>query len=167
MIARLLSVMLVAFVQAASTYEYSGGSINSAVSDGGYEMGGGYGSGEGGDTGGSASYGHSFDAAIHSRRSVSVVPVHEQYEAPKINTVSVEAAETPLVLNLKSKSSALIVNAVHIGAEHGSMKKTSSVDEPHVRIHTANRPILHEIREIVQPHRYINLLILASERITN
>ena len=71
--------------------------------------------------------GHSVDAAIHSKRSVSVIPIQEHYEEPKINSVDVAPAEIPLVLNLKSKSSPLIVNAVHLGEKHGSLKKSKSV----------------------------------------
>ena len=97
--------------------------------------------------------GHAFDAAIHSKRTVSVIPVHENYEEPKINVVSVDAAEVPLVLTLKSKSSPLIVNAVHIGSEKGSIKKTKSVDPAHIRVHSIYKPILHKVQEILQPHR--------------
>lgn len=95
---------------------------------------------------------HHIDASIYSKQKVTVVPLKTEYDQHK---VSVDAAEVPLIFTLKSKSSPLLVNAVHYGQEKGSLKKTKSVDAPHIRVHENYRPVISLLKEIVLPKRQV------------
>ena len=101
------------------------------------------------------SYGRApIQAAIQSRRSLSIVDVPSTYSLPTPLNIDVPASTSPLNVLLRSASSPLNVQTLHEGSA-GSYASSSSVDAPHIRSHTVLRPIQQQVTEIVQPQRFI------------
>ena len=104
--------------------------------------------------GGGYSGGQNVLAAVQSRRSLGFIDVPTTYSAPTPLTVDVPANVQPLNFLMRSQSSPLNLDTVHQSSP-GSYQETSSVDEPHVRVHNVQRPILQQVNEIISPYRQI------------
>lgn len=79
------------------------------------------------------------------------VPFEEQ--EPQI--IEVEGQALPLEIHFKSSSSRIKVRQSHESAGAGEVEETSSDEEPHRLIHTVNKPIISEVREIITPFRKV------------
>ena len=94
-------------------------------------------------------------AVQSSQRSIGFIDVPSTYSNPAPLTIDVPASAQPLNFLLRSKSSPLNLDTVH-EAQPGSYQETSSVDEPHVRVHNVQRPIIQKVNEIISPVRQIS-----------
>ena len=92
--------------------------------------------------------------AVQSRRSVSFYDVPSTYSNAAPVTIDLPSSAQPLNFLMRTRSSPINIQTVHEG-QPGSYAETSSVDEPHVRVHTVTRPIIQKVNEIVQPYRQI------------
>ena len=102
-----------------------------------------------------AGHGGLIPAAIQSRRNIQFYDVPSNFEAAE--PITVEVGQSPaaqLNIRFKSSSSPLAVEQDHSPAP-GSMRETSSEDEPHVLRHTVSRPIFQEVHEVIKPFRRV------------
>lgn len=110
----------------------------------------------------SASYGpppsghydsHSIDAAVKSKHSVSVFPVHSSSEPSKTPVVDINSVPLPLTLRFNSVSSK--INAIQKHISHpGQVQKQNAVDEPDLLIQNIKKPVIQEVREVIAPFRH-------------
>ncbi|XP_017485845.1 PREDICTED: probable peroxisomal membrane protein PEX13 [Rhagoletis zephyria] len=141
---------------------YGGGLSGNFASSGssGYGSGSFGGSNYGGSSyggssyGGSSNYGGVITGAVQSRRSVSYYDVPSTYSDASPVTIDLPSGVQPLTFRMNSRSSPINIETSHEG-QPGSYQETSSVDEPHVRVHNVQRPIVQKILETIQPYRQI------------
>ncbi|UXI16319.1 hypothetical protein NH340_JMT02262 [Sarcoptes scabiei] len=94
-------------------------------------------------------------AAIRSNRDIKVFEVPSSEET--IEPITIEVGASPSSkLNIKftSVSSPLDVEQNHISLP-GSVRETSSEDEPYRLVHTVTRPIYQEVHEVIKPFRKV------------
>lgn len=91
-------------------------------------------------------------AAVQSRRFLSIVDAPSTYSDATPLNIDVPPSTSPINFLLRSKSSPLNVQSLHEGSA-GSYASSSSVDAPHVRRHDVYRPVIQQLNEIVQPSR--------------
>ncbi|XP_027199852.1 uncharacterized protein LOC113793973 [Dermatophagoides pteronyssinus] len=109
-----------------------------------------YGSGGGG---GGSHYDHSVDAAVKSKHSVSLYPVHSSHDPGKTPVVDINSGPLPLTLRFNSHSSH--INAIQKHFSHpGQVQKQNAIDEPDLLIQNIKKPVIQEVREVIAPYRH-------------
>jgi hypothetical protein len=96
------------------------------------------------------------NAAVHQvGRTVEyrAVPFNDEPINPQV--VEVEPADQPLHIHFKSRSSTIQLSQEHTG-QPGTVEQTSSQDEPSKVIHEVVKPVIQEVREVVQPYRQLS-----------
>lgn len=102
-----------------------------------------------------AGHGGVVPAAIQSRRNIQFYDVASNFDAAEPITVDVgQSPASQLNIRFRSSSSPLAVEQDHAPAP-GSVRETSSEDEPHVLRHTVSRPIYQEVHEVIKPFRRV------------
>lgn len=102
-----------------------------------------------------AGHGGLIPAAIQSRRNIQFYDVPSNFDAAEPITVEVgQSPASQLNIRFRSSSSPLAVEQDHSPAP-GSMRETSSEDEPHILRHIVTRPILQEVHEVIKPFRRV------------
>jgi hypothetical protein len=73
-----------------------------------------------------------------------------------ISPISVDVDANPIPINMvfRSASSLLNVEQAHQGTA-GSVQESASEDEAHVLRHSVTKPVIQEVREVIQPFRKI------------
>lgn len=100
-------------------------------------------------------HGGVIQAAIQSRRNVQFYDVPSARDAGEPLTIEVGSSPvSQLKLRFKSASSPLAVEQDHESLP-GSVRETSSEEEPHRLIHTVSRPIYQEVHEVIKPFRRV------------
>lgn len=118
----------------------------------GYSSGSSYGSGSNYGSGySSGALGGLITGAVQSRRSVSFYDVPSTFSNAQPLTIDLPSSVQPLNFNMRTKSSPINIETSHESSP-GSYQETSSVDEPHVRVHNVQRPIVQRINEVIQVH---------------
>ena len=108
-----------------------------------------YGSGGGGGS----HYDHSVDAAVKSKHSVSLYPVHSSHDPGKTPVVDINSGPLPLTLRFNSHSSH--INAIQKHFSHpGQVQKQNAIDEPDLLIQNIKKPVIQEVREVIAPYRH-------------
>ncbi len=92
-------------------------------------------------------------AAVHSRRTYSLLPTPSAYEAPIPQVIEVEPNEQPVHFVFKTASSPLTVQQVHTPGYTPQYEATRSEEAPHLLSHEIYKPIIQEVREVIQPFR--------------
>ncbi|KAF7492689.1 hypothetical protein SSS_04834 [Sarcoptes scabiei] len=101
----------------------------------------------------SAGYDHSIDAAVKSKHSVNLYPVHSSHEPGKTPVVDINSGPLPLTLRFNSHSSQ--INAIQKHFSHpGQVQKSSAIDEPDLLIQNIKKPVIQEVREVISPYRH-------------
>jgi len=141
----------------------------------GYSAGGSYGgaptqvvTGGNGGYGGSSGYGGglafaapaapaaaSYDAAIQTRRTVEVRPVAYQQDFAQPQIIEVAPEELPVQVHFRTASSRVNVHQSHTPGLPAQVEHASFQDEPHRVIHEVIKPVIQEVREIIQPYRRV------------
>lgn len=115
-----------------------------------------------GGGGGGGGYGEAIgspvQAAIATKRTFEVRPIMLQSEPPVPSVVDVQPSEQPVQVIFRTQSSPVLVQQVHTPSVHAPLEKTNSEDEPHRVLHEVVRPVIQEVREIIQPFRRVNLI---------
>jgi hypothetical protein len=88
-------------------------------------------------------------------RTVEYRPVPYNDEPIGAQQVVVEPSNIPLNIHFKSRSSTIRLSQEHIPGEPGTIEQTRSQDEPSITRHEVTKPVIQEVREIVQPYRRI------------
>nr|XP_027202684.1 uncharacterized protein LOC113796582 isoform X2 [Dermatophagoides pteronyssinus] len=104
----------------------------------------------------SQSYEHSgpIVAAVNTEHKVSMYDVPTTLSSSPSLNIEVPSSAPTVNFLMKSRSSNINVESVHEGTG-GSLKETSSEDQPHINRHTVHRPIVQEVREIISPYRRV------------
>ncbi|OTF80404.1 DFP2-like protein [Euroglyphus maynei] len=110
------------------------------------------GNNQGGGSGGSGNVGP-ITTAIESTRTVEVKPVQVMGEPHEPQVVEVPSEDMPVTVHFKSQSSRVLVQQTHTPAQIAEPEHTTSEDEPQRVIHEVVKPVIQEIREIIQPYR--------------
>jgi len=92
-------------------------------------------------------------AAVHSRRTYSLVPTPTSYEPAIPQVIEVEANQQPVHFVFKTQSSPLTVQQVHTPGYTPQYEATRSEEAPHLLSHEIYKPIIQEVREVIQPFR--------------
>lgn len=133
---------------------YGGG--GSAGGYNGGNMGGSGGFGGNGMPGGSSGYGgggNSIAAAVNTKHTFKTVMAPSSNNGGQsIPTVEINSNSLPLTLRFNSKSSSINSVQRHMTGK-GRTAKSNVVDEPDILYQTVKKPIIQEIREIIQPYR--------------
>lgn len=102
-----------------------------------------------------AGHGGLIPAAIQSRRQIQFYDVPSNREDAEAITVEVGTSPAALLnIKFRSSSSPIAVDQDHESTP-GSVRETSSEDEPHRLIHTVTRPIFQEVHEVIKPFRKV------------
>jgi len=124
--------------------------------------------GLGGFQGGGGGYVEAIGAPVHAaiatKRTFEVRPIMLQSEPAVPSVVDVQPSEQPVQVIFRTQSSPVLVQQVHTPSAPAHVEKTNSEDEPHRVLHQVVRPVIQEVREIIQrkyslPHLHSNLLI--------
>lgn len=99
--------------------------------------------------------GTSVPAAIQTRRTIEVKPVNIPQEHIEPHIVDVEATYQPVHVVFRSSSSPVMVQQIHTPAQQAQVDQQDTEDEPHVVRHRVLRPIVQEVREVIQPYRRV------------
>ncbi|KAI2806388.1 hypothetical protein BLOT_008344, partial [Blomia tropicalis] len=94
--------------------------------------------------------------AVQSKRRFEFVPVHfdrEDLRMPKM--IEIVSDSMPLRLHFKSQSAAIVVTQSHMSPPMKPIEETVSMDEPYRLSHTAHKPIIQEVKEVIQPYRNV------------
>lgn len=97
-----------------------------------------------------------YTVPVVSHHNVQIVPVNipeTPYYRPRL--VSVEPTVQAVQLLFKSASSPLFVQQKHFGTSSSVYQTTRSQDYPHVLRHEVLKPVLQEVREVIQPYRTV------------
>ena len=113
----------------------------------------------------SSSYGSSYsapqqsygpiEAAIQSRRTVELreVAYPDDYVQPQV--IEVGAGQLPVQIHFKSASSPLTVKQSHTPGYQSPVEYGSYRDEPHRLVNEVTKPVIQEVREVIQPYRRV------------
>ncbi|KAH9404566.1 hypothetical protein TYRP_000392 [Tyrophagus putrescentiae] len=96
---------------------------------------------------------------VFSQHSVQIVPVHVEAPYLQPQLVSVEPSVSAIQLLFKTASSPLLVKQKHFASPGAVYQATQSADYPHVLRHVVHKPVLQEVREVIQPYRTITTQI--------
>jgi hypothetical protein len=106
-----------------------------------------------------ADYGQTYnygplEAAIHSRRTVQIIPVPyaRNLHAPQV--IEVLGEQLPVQIHFRSISSPVSLLQSHETLP-GRIQHSSSQDEPHKLVHEVVKPVIQEVREVIQPYRRV------------
>ena len=96
--------------------------------------------------------GQVINAAVNTRQTVQTINVPSSNSGAPSPTVDINSGALPLTLRFNSQSSSIKAIQRHVGSR-GNTQRSNAVDEPDVLIQTVKKPIVQEIREIIQPYR--------------
>jgi len=102
-------------------------------------------------------------AAIITQRTAEVVDVPTPQDVITPQVLIVEPNLLPVTIEFRSQSSPVNINQVHIPGPPGEFKETRSEEEPDRVLHEVVKPVIQEVREIIQPFRRITQQILPVQ----
>ncbi|KAF7492361.1 hypothetical protein SSS_03893 [Sarcoptes scabiei] len=91
------------------------------------------------------------DAAIQSKHYIDTYPVDTDKDT-KTPVVDINSGPLSLKIRFNSHSSNIIPIQNHFGS-HGKVKKSKSIDQPDILIHSVKKPVIQEIKEVITPYR--------------
>ena len=104
----------------------------------------------GGD-GGSDKEEPGIEAAYTSKHAIETYSVPNSIEH-KTPVVDINSVPLSLKIRFNSHSSNIVAVQNHFGS-HGQVKKSNSIDQPDILIHSVKKPVIQEIKEIITPYR--------------
>jgi len=96
-----------------------------------------------------------YDAAINTRRTVEVRPVAFQGDYAQPQIIDVAPEELPVQVHFRTASSRVNVHQSHQPGLPAQVEHAQFQDEPHRVIHEVIKPVIQEVREIIQPYRRV------------
>jgi len=95
------------------------------------------------------------EAAVHSRRTVEFRNVATQRAYVQPQVIDVNSDNMPVQINFRSSSSPVHVQQVHTPGVVGPAEYNSFQDQPHRIVNEVVKPIIQEVREVIQPYRRV------------
>ena len=97
-------------------------------------------------------YDKSVDVAVKSFQTIQTYPVQSIRLSSKIPVVEINSGSLPIMIRFNSHSSQINAVQKHFG-QLGTVQKASHIDEPDLLIQQIKKPVIQEVREIIQPFR--------------
>lgn len=99
----------------------------------------------------------SLAAAIQSKRYLELVSYSNQMEAPiQPQIIEVDAITAPVQFVFRSASGPLLFQQVHVPSLRNEPQHTKSEEPAQLLTHEVYKPIIQELREIIQPYRHVS-----------
>jgi len=95
------------------------------------------------------------EAAVHSRRTVEFRNVVTQRDYIHPQVIEVNSDNLPVQINFRSSSSPVHVQQIHTPSVVGPAEHNSFQDQPHRIVNEVVKPIIQEVREVIQPYRRV------------
>ncbi|KAJ6220714.1 hypothetical protein RDWZM_006526 [Blomia tropicalis] len=107
------------------------------------------------------------NAAVQTTRSLQVVDVASTGGAAAPQSIVIGPSVQPLDIEFQSQSSPISVRQTHIPGTPNAPQHSAHEDEPDYLRQEITKPIIHEVTEVIQPHRKITQEVRPVEETVN
>ena len=95
------------------------------------------------------------EAAVQTRRTYEVRPVLVDELQAQPQVIEISPNVESVVIHFRTSSSRLNVQQSHVPSAPAPVEHSSVQDHPHRLVHEVTKPVIQEVREIIQPYRRV------------